>query len=193
MLNSLLSAAETTTKSSNTLPFALLIILGFISFALIKRGTKTKQDRDIIADETSNDQNSRKRLKQWYLLIGIVFVVGVGAFLIDNQNPSDLDQYTGSNDSAEIILLATCIIVALLGIGARFSYMKYSRINQADLIASAIKSQNTSATTKAHDAQSLPQSRLEQLERLLRLRDAGGISDAEFEEMKKSLLLTTTE
>ena len=192
MLNSLLSAAVTQ-ESANYWPFTLLIILGFISFALISRGTKTKQDKNITANETSTDQISRKRLGQWYLLIGIVCVVGVGAFLIDNQNPSDLDQLTGTNDSAKMTLLATCIIVALLGIGARFSYMKYSRINQADLIASAIKSQNTSATTKAHDIQSLPQSRLEQLERLLRLRDAGGISDTEFEEMKKSILAATNE
>ena len=192
MLISLLSSASTP-ESANYWPFTLLIILGFISFALISRGTKTKQDKNITANETSTDQISRKRLGQWYLLIGIVCVVGVGAFLIDSQNPSDLDQYTSTNESAKMTLLATCIIVALLGIGARFSYMKYSRINQADLIASAIKSQNTSATTKAHDVQSLPQSRLEQLERLLRLRDAGGISDAEFEEMKKSILSTTTE
>ena len=192
MLISLLSAAVTQ-ESANYWPFTLLIILGFISFALIRRGTKTNQDKNITANETSTDQISRKRLGQWYLLIGIVCVVGVGAFLIDNQNPSDLDQYTGTNDSAKMTLLATCIIVALLGIGARFSYMKYSRINQADLIASAIKSQNTSATTKAHDIQSLPQSRLEQLERLLRLRDAGGISDTEFEEMKKSILAATNE
>ena len=192
MLNSLLSYTVTQ-ESANYWPFTLLIILGFISFALISRGTKTKQDKNITANETSTDQISRKRLGQWYLLIGIVCVVGVGAFLIDNQNPSDLDQLTGTNDSAKMTLLATCIIVALLGIGARFSYMKYSRINQADLIASAIKSQNTSATTKAHDIQSLPQSRLEQLERLLRLRDAGGISDTEFEEMKKSILAATNE
>ena len=192
MLISLLSAAVTQ-ESANYWPFTLLIILGFISFALIRRGTKTNQDKSITANETSTDQISRKRLGQWYLLIGIVCVVGVGAFLIDNQNPSDLDRLTGTNDSAKMTLLATCIIVALLGIGARFSYMKYSRINQADLIASAIKSQNTSATTKAHDIQSLPQSRLEQLERLLRLRDAGGISDTEFEEMKKSILAAPNE
>jgi len=150
-LNSLLSYETSTRGSGGFWPLIVLIVLGLFSVVIIKRSTKTKQDKNIITNETSIDQISRKRLKQLHLLIGIVFVVGVGAFLIDNQNPSGLDQYTGSNDSAKMILLATYIIIALLGIGARYLYMKYSRINQADLIASAIKSQNTSATTKTHE------------------------------------------
>jgi len=146
----------------------------------------------LIHRETVEPKNSRSNLESWCFFSGLALIFGIGAYLFDSQNPSDTDQYTGTNDSAKMILIVSFAIFALLVIGTRFSYMKYWRINQADLIASAIKKYNTSAATNAPSTQFLTQSRLEQLERLLKIREAGGVSDVEFEEMKKSIFSNGT-
>ena len=95
MLNSLLSAAVSQ-ESANYWPFTLLIILGFISFAFIRRGTKNKQAKNIVNGETSNaeishtqvmtDPHIRKLVnkqlaKETRLVVLLVGVVGAGVTL----------------------------------------------------------------------------------------------------------------
>ena len=92
------------------------------------------------SNESSNRTTvSRQNLRIWWFLIGLAFIAGSVAYLLDMNNQSDSDRYFGTNDSATIISGVTFIVLGILGTGARFSYLKYSRVNQADLIADAIK------------------------------------------------------
>jgi hypothetical protein len=135
-------------------------------------------------------QKSRRNFVAISILCVIVASIGIGAWFIDSSNPSDLDIYTESNDSAFLIILATALVLMIFGIAARFSYLKYARINQADLIADAIKTQvqtsgnrtiSTAAPVETQDAED----RLRKLESLL---TNGLISQDEYGQKKKEII-----
>lgn len=134
-------------------------------------------------------QNAAGGLKAWLTVIGVVAVVGIGFYVSKINNPSDLDLYTGTNDDANKIIFFTSLVLTLLAIGAGFSYKKYSRIDQANLIAESIKSKDTDKDLPSSQV-SLP---LDQLERLIKIRDSGGITESEFEAMKKSIIKSASE
>ena len=139
---------------------------------------------------TTTKSASRGKLWAWFFFILVTTAIGMAAYLIDLNSPSDMDIYTDTNESATMILIGMLLVTLFLGIGARFSYMKYSRINQADLIANAIKTQvqtsgtnttPTAAPAKTQDAED----RLRKLESLLA---NGLISQDEYGQKKKEII-----
>jgi len=133
-------------------------------------------------------KGSNKNLILWYITGAIISIVGVGAYLIDINNPSELDWYTDTNDSANYVLLGTILAVVLIGIGARFSYMKYSRIDQAQLIAVAIQTNNLNKSNNSPVSKSPNSSKLDELDRLVKMRADSVITESEFLKMKLSIL-----
>ena len=133
-------------------------------------------------------KGSSQNLIRWYITGAIISIVGVGAYLIDINNPSELDLYTNTNDSASYVLLGTILAVVLLGIGARFSYMKYSRIDQAQLIAAAIQTNNLNKSNNSPVSRSPNSSKLDELDRLVKMRADSVITESEFLKMKQSIL-----
>ena len=136
---------------------------------------------------------SRRNLKTWWIIIGLVIAAGAAAFAIDMSNKSDMDTLSGSNDSAVLILIASFIVLAFLGIGARFSYLKYSRVDQADLIASVIKShvQEPKPDTLTVPANPSPQNSMTaeaRLRKLASLLADGLISNDDYETKKKQII-----
>ena len=133
-------------------------------------------------------KGSSQNLIRWYITGAIISIVGVGAYLIDINNPSELDLYTNTNDSANYVLLGTILVLVLLGIGARFSYMKYSRIDQAQLIAAAIQTNNLNNSNNSPVSRSPNSSKLDELDRLVKMRADSVITESEFLKMKQSIL-----
>jgi hypothetical protein len=142
-------------------------------------------------DSTSNTTNAKKgKLWAWFFLILVSTAIGIAAYLIDLNSPSNMDIYTDTNESATMILIGMFIVNLFLGIGARFSYMKYSRINQADLIANAIKTQvQTSGTnTTPTAAPAKTQDTEDRLRKLESLLTNGLISQDEYGQKKKEII-----
>ena len=129
------------------------------------------------------------RLRFWWIIIGIVTFLGVVAFTVDTNTPSPEDRLTGSNGSASAIFFATFAIVILLIIGARFSYTKFARINQADLLADKFGSQKHSELTGPPTVANFPSSdKYDQLAKLKNLLDSGAITQNEYEQEKSKVL-----
>lgn len=170
--------------------FIAFLVLSVLSL-FIRSKTSFKHSISDADNSTSNSRNAKKgKLWAWFFLILATTAIGLAAYLIDLSSPSDMDIYTDTNDSATMILIGIFIVNLFLGIGARFSYMKYSRINQADLIANAIKTQvqtsgtnttPTAAPTKTQDTED----RLRKLESLFA---NGLISQDEYGQKKKEII-----
>ncbi len=164
--------------------FSALLLLNVLS--LVFRSRKPSFEKQT----TTTKSASRGKIWAWFFLILVTTAIGMAAYLIDLDSPSEMDVYTDTNDSATMILIGMFLVTLFLGIGARFSYMKYSRINQADLIANAIKTQvqtsgtnttPTAAPAKTQDAED----RLRKLESLLA---NGLISQDEYGQKKKEII-----
>ena len=164
--------------------FSALLLLNVLS--LVFRSRKPSFEKPT----TTTKSASRGKLWAWFFLILVTTAIGMAAYLIDLDSPSNLDVVTDTNDSATMILVGMLLVTLFLGIGARFSYMKYSRINQADLIANAIKTQvqtsgtnttPTAAPAKTQDAED----RLRKLESLL---TNGLISQDEYGQKKQEII-----
>jgi hypothetical protein len=159
----------------------LLIVL-----SLVFRSRKPSFEKPTATTKSA----SRGKLWAWFFFILVTTASGMAAYFIDLDSPSDMDIYTDTNESATMILIGMLIVNLFLGIGARFSYLKYSRINQADLIANAIKTQvqtpgtnttSTAAPAKTQDTED----RLRKLESLL---TNGLISQDEYGQKKKEII-----
>lgn len=170
--------------------FIAFLLLSVLSL-FFRSKTSFKNSVSETEDSTNNTKNAKKgKLWAWFFLILVSTAIGIAAYLIDLNSPSDMDLYTDTNESATMILIGMFIVNLFLGIGARFSYMKYSRINQADLIANAIKTQvqtsGTNRTPTAAPAQTQDtEDRLRKLESLL---TNGLISQDEYGQKKKEII-----
>ena len=160
----------------------LLIAISLISLLAGKRSSERAKEAP------NRTVTSKRNLKSWYVFMGIVFVIGFASYLIDFLNPSMMDQYTNTNDSARMILLGTFVVLALIGLGARFSYQKYSRVNQADLIADAIKTQVQSFGTAPGRGESETKNTEDRLRKLESLLSSGLVSQEEYGQKKKEII-----
>ena len=137
--------------------------------------------------------DARRNLRSWYFMIGIVLAVATGALAYDFSNPGDLDRLNGNNDSATVTLGIAFVVLGILGTGARFSYLKYSRVNQADLIADAIKSHVQPPNSgplgaPANPSPQTPPDVEDRLRKLTSLLADGLISNDDFETKKQQIL-----
>jgi hypothetical protein len=170
--------------------FIAFLVLSVLSL-FFRSKTSFKNSISDTNDSTSNTKSAKRgKLWAWFFFILVTTAIGMAAYLIDLNSPSDMDIYTDTNESATMILIGMFIVNLFLGIGARFSYMKYSRINQADLIANAIKTQvqtsgtNTTSTATPAKTQDT-EDRLRKLESLL---TNGLISQDEYGQKKKEII-----
>jgi hypothetical protein len=170
--------------------FIAFLLLSVLSL-FFRSKTSFKNSVSETEDSTINTKNAKKgKLWAWFFFLLVTTAIGTAAYLIDLNSPSDVDIYTDTNESATMILIGMFIVSLFLGIGARFSYMKYSRINQADLIANAIKTQvQTSGTnTTPTAAPAKTQDTEDRLRKLESLLTNGLISQDEYGQKKKEII-----
>jgi hypothetical protein len=165
--------------------FKILMILFLIFFK------SSKMDRSVNGlNIQGNPTGSRGNFIAWCVLLGIIFCGGFGAWLIDVNNPSEMDIYTSTNDSALITIACTGLALSVFGLGARFSYLKYARVNQAALIANAIKSQipSSNSSTPSRSEELNSQRTENRLRKLASLLADGLITQEEYEQKKKEII-----
>jgi hypothetical protein len=170
--------------------FIVFFVLSMLSL-FIRSKSLFKNTINDTNDSASNTKSTKRgKLWAWFFSILATTVIGMAAYLIDLNSPSDLDVYTDTNESANMILIGVFLVNLLLGIGARFSYLKYSRINQADLIADAIKTQvqTSGASTSSTAAPAKTQDAEERLRKLESLLTNGLISHEEYGQKKKEII-----
>ncbi len=165
------------------------LILIFVLTILISRKESAARSQD----PKLRRVDARRNLRSWYFMIGIVLVIAIGALAYDFSNPSDWDRLNGNNDSATIIFGVAFVVLGILGTGARFSYLKYSRVNQAELIADVIKSHvqqpnSGSLAAPANPSPQTPPDVEERLRKLASLLADGLISNDDFEAKKNQIL-----
>jgi hypothetical protein len=170
--------------------FIAFLVLSVLSLFFRSKTSFKNSVSDTNDSTTTTKSASRGKLWAWFFFILVTTAIGMAAYLIDLNSPSDMDIYTDTNESATMILIGILLVTLFLGIGARFSYLKYSRINQADLIANAIKAQvqtsGTSTTSTAAPAKTQDtEDRLRKLESLL---TNGLISQEEYGQKKKEII-----
>jgi hypothetical protein len=165
----------------------ILILLVILLIGFLTR----KREFTSPSKPTDKAASSKQNLAGWYLLILVVFIGGMVAYVYDIKNPSEIDRYEGTNESALMIAAATTAVLVLLGICARFSYQKFSRVNQADLIAEAIRSQVQPQNTNPPTWPPAPQNSMDpdaRLRKLASLLADGLISNDDFETKKQQIL-----
>ncbi len=170
--------------------FIAFLVLSVLSL-FFRSKTSFKNSISDTNDSTSNTKIAKRgKLWAWFFLILATTAIGSAAYFADLNSPSDMDIYTDTNESATMILIGMFIVNLFWGIGARFSYMKYSRINQADLIANAIKTQvQTSGTnTTSTAAPAKTQDTEDRLRKLESLLTNGLISQEEYGQKKKEII-----
>lgn len=163
-------------------PFLVILLIGFLT---------RKREFTSPPKPTDKTASSKQNLAGWYFLIFVVFAGGMVAYVFDIKNPSEIDRYEGTNESALMIAVSTTALLVLLGICARFSYQKFSRVNQADLIAEAIKSQVQPQNTNPPTWPPGPQNPMDpdaRLRKLASLLADGLISNDDFQTKKQQIL-----
>lgn len=164
---------------ANALDFVLIAIPA-ISLYVKKQKNETAlkiRKSDASSDSLKRKATSRGKLIAWLVVFGIVFAgfifLTLGGVL---------------EGEADASMTAPVLIILLIAI--ILSYLKYSRSNQADLIANAIKSNTQPSTSSTDSTSGVPQAqntedRLRKLESLLSNKL---VSQEEYEQKKKQII-----
>ena len=158
----------------------VLIAIPAISLYVKKQKNETAlkiRKSDASSDSLKRKATSRGKLITWLVVFGIVFAgfifLTLGGVL---------------EGEADASMTAPVLIILLIAI--ILSYLKYSRSNQADLIANAIKSNTQPSTSSTDSTSGVPQAqntedRLRKLESLLSNKL---VSQEEYEQKKKQII-----
>ena len=156
------------------------IAIPVISLYIKKQKNETAlkiRKSDASSDSLKRKATSRGKLITWLVVFGIVFAgfifLTLGGVL---------------EGEADASMTAPVLIILLIAI--ILSYLKYSRSNQADLIANAIKSNTQPSTSSTDSTSGVPQAqntedRLRKLESLLSNKL---VSQEEYEQKKKQII-----
>ena len=125
-------------------------------------------------------------------LNAIVWIVALGLFFYFENNPTEYDQYTGTNERWQLVWLAAFAISLILTVA--MVVLRQTQKRQENELLVALQTQKIEQGLKRADRKPKPraevtvESKPEQLERIAKLRADGIITENEFQQLKKEIL-----
>lgn len=125
-------------------------------------------------------------------LNAIVWIVALGLFFYFENNPTEYDQYTGTNERWQFAWLIAFAISIILTVA--IVILRQTEKRQENELLVALQTRKIEQGIKRSERKPKPktdvtvESKPEQLERIAKLRTDGVITDDEFQQLKREIL-----